>query len=755
MNNGKKYNVLIILGLFVLIVMIGGLTYAFFNYTKTGDANVLKVGEIRFNSDYTAINLTNVFPISKTNIDSDTDNVMTITIDITGKTTYQGGIDYKVTAVNVNNQVDGLNIPIGIRVSQENLNTNDNEISLYSYEDGKILEEDAEFVVGHIKKDNDTDGSITIKAYFDKEYIAITDTIDESYQWADDRTIFTTSEWNSLNDEGLSFKIKVEAYEGKDRLNANVIVYNKNGVIGETPERQILTGSNDTILGDIDTFGFLGWAETADAEEATYEVGDEINFNTSKTLYAVIKTPAEILTNDYEEKACMAAYTMEETEPYQGNLNDGKVIYYTGNDEKTEENPNGCLANYVWYSGKLWRIVAIYPDGKMKLVTENAMTTISYGETVTFANSYVDQWLTEEFLPTLYNNKNIVVQNAQWNAKQNLDEVNPYSISNRNDISNRPVGLLNAYEYFNTITSGGWYAKNLSTWFLDSQNASKIRCIMGTNNGLLIGSYDPREIISVRPSVYFQSNVIFSEGDGTINNPYIIRGDKEVAMNGSNLTSRANGINGEYVKFDNEIYRIIGQEGTTVKIVKADFIKEQNTIIKKKFAATSDFGDNTSFNDEYWNYYLLNTWYNGIQSTYKDMIATITNSLVQGELAGKYYRKILVNSDYKNVFSTNIDEYYYSKIGLLRYGEIFASQLFLEKMTSLPNDASLWLITPSSSGVLSIAYFGRGGFRNISNSVYAVRPTLNLKSTVKITCDNNNGYTCDGTYFRPYDLYMD
>jgi len=44
--------------------------------------------------------------------------------------------------------------------------------------------------------------------------------------------------------------------------------------------------------------------------------------------------------------------------PYTGDLNDRKVIYYKNNDEE-------CLKNYVWYSGKLWRIVAIYQDGKI------------------------------------------------------------------------------------------------------------------------------------------------------------------------------------------------------------------------------------------------------------------------------------------------------------------------------------------------------------------------------------------------------
>ena len=32
--------------------------------------------------------------------------------------------------------------------------------------------------------------------------------------------------------------------------------------------------------------------------------------------------------------------------------------------------------NYVWYSGKLWRITAVYPDGTMKMITDDVITNI-------------------------------------------------------------------------------------------------------------------------------------------------------------------------------------------------------------------------------------------------------------------------------------------------------------------------------------------------------------------------------------------
>ena len=224
----KKQNILIVLGLIVLIGMIGGLTFAFFNYTRTGQANTLRVGEINFSSDYDSVQIDNVFPIDKTNVSTDTDNVMTVNVNIEGSTTYEKGIYYEVKAEDVHLTVNGKNVPIGINVTSSNLNN----VTLTSYEDGKILTNNSVFAEGRILKsdlanniDNSVDGTITIKAYLDKDRIAVTDTIENGNivvtgynngtinSWIGGRVVLTTAEWNSLSNTPLSFKVRVEAIE--------------------------------------------------------------------------------------------------------------------------------------------------------------------------------------------------------------------------------------------------------------------------------------------------------------------------------------------------------------------------------------------------------------------------------------------------------------------------------------------------------------------------------------------------------------
>ena len=315
----NKKQMFLIIGSFALVLMLFTTTYAFFNYTRTGVSNVIKVGRIYFNSEQTSINLTNVFPIDSEDVDTDTNNVGVATIHITGDTTYSGGIEYLVSAVDVNNTIGTGNnqktLPISINVSynandNKTIGTKDNDYflnrggseSIYNTISKNIIKDDDKIAVGYIAKgQTGIDGILTIKAFLDKNKIAISDTYpptvldyvfnehmseseftscltfvneewdyagyfdsgttaetfcqgtgtsynsnfsewleynyfsseeieylkehgilieenistnDTTDEWVNGRTVLTTTEWNSLQMNGISFKIKVEANEG-------------------------------------------------------------------------------------------------------------------------------------------------------------------------------------------------------------------------------------------------------------------------------------------------------------------------------------------------------------------------------------------------------------------------------------------------------------------------------------------------------------------------------------------------------------
>ena len=285
-ENNKKQNLLLVLGILAIIGIFRGITYAFFNYTRTGSTNLLKTGRISFTTNQTnTINLTNVFPISSDQINNDIKNVGSVTINITGDTMYSNGIEYVIKAINVNNTINNKKVPLSIDFSIDgNLGSKDDDYfdnrdsslnHLYNILSYDTLENNDELLVGLIAKNaSGINGSITVKAYLDKDRITISDTYDgtesdnmgTSSDWVNDRVVLTTTEWNSLQSSGISFQVKVEANEGIwvndpdelifDITNATVIKYDINKEIclstlnGSFPEDDVETLCSGGTISD-------------------------------------------------------------------------------------------------------------------------------------------------------------------------------------------------------------------------------------------------------------------------------------------------------------------------------------------------------------------------------------------------------------------------------------------------------------------------------------------------------------------------
>ncbi len=239
MNKKTLVSIVAILGILTLIT---GVTVAFFNYTRTGSANSIAVGRIYFNTTQNgSITFSNVFPISSTDALTDTTNAKTMSITVVGDTDYDKGIEYLVTASDVNMNVGNKQLPLTIEISTTGTglgtaetgnyyaNRNSYTTSKYKVEYKGTLEEGSHILVGYIAPNATSgtiegiNGTINFKAYIDKDRIAISDTYDgtesdnmgTTTEWVNNRTVFTTTEWNSISgNTSLSFKIKVEANEG-------------------------------------------------------------------------------------------------------------------------------------------------------------------------------------------------------------------------------------------------------------------------------------------------------------------------------------------------------------------------------------------------------------------------------------------------------------------------------------------------------------------------------------------------------------
>ena len=427
---------------------------------------------------------------------------------------------------------------------------------------------------------------------------------------------------------------------------------------------------------------------------------------------------------------------------------------------------NTCINfNYIWYSGKLWRITAINPDGTMKMITDDPITAFSYGNDFNFydtskkdnesyTGSYMYQWLNEDFLDTLYNHENIIVENSTWNVTTSSNistKLASTTLINNSTIGkNTPVGLLNSYEYYlsyknSSSTSDytqGYLNMGYDWWLLNRYTSG-----WSINEN---GSSDDNfhsNTFGARPVVVLKSNIQLLGGSGTKDNPYTILGDKEQpTINTTLLNTRTVG---EYVVFDEdgdtstkEIYRIVSIEDGKTKLNKNDYVKDGTTTLTKQFSTNTTYGSGDS--DEYWDYYLNNTWYNSLAQ--KSMLDKGTYYIKQVSF-GTSYKNSLCNTNNTTETTKSCTKttsiWNSGYVGLPRYGEMFATQ----QGDGYKSSSNMWLITPSgSSDVWNVYKVGNTYIYNPSNT-YAARPSLYLKSTVKITGG-------DGTKSNPFTISL-
>ena len=100
-SNSSKQILLSVIGVAILVVAVVGVSFAFFNYTRTGAPNTIKTGTIMFESTQSTISVNNVFPVPASAVATDTNNVKTAEVTIKGNTNYTNGIDFTVKAQDV------------------------------------------------------------------------------------------------------------------------------------------------------------------------------------------------------------------------------------------------------------------------------------------------------------------------------------------------------------------------------------------------------------------------------------------------------------------------------------------------------------------------------------------------------------------------------------------------------------------------------------------------------------------------------
>ena len=407
---------------------------------------------------------------------------------------------------------------------------------------------------------------------------------------------------------------------------------------------------------------------------------------------------------------------------------DPEQTFITGTD------PN----NYIWYSGKLWRAVSIDPsDNSVKLVTQWNISALPYNaeNNTAFQESYMEQWLNDTsvdgFLGNLREPEKFIKTDSVWNATMSTSLDKPEKTTMVTDA----VGLLNIYEInscTNASFSTGYLNNGLYWWTLTPYSDSGVRYI-GIDR-VVTYNVSPTVSVGSRPSLNLKSAVRIIDGNGTIDNPYRLQGDND-SPTGALLSTR---YSGEYISFgtgENNLYRIVSHEnGTGTKITSAIPLKDSGNY------KTSAFGDNITFSKDN----TIGTFLNGDYLTNGTYLTSNKVNMIEdntiwylGTVADTSYKL----AKYQDATSSSLTQATTTaKIGLLRLGELMAGQF-----DKYSNNTDYWTLTPYSTS--STYYVGNIGISSASRltASYGLRPSMNLKSTVKIVSGK-------GTKSDPFQL---
>ena len=395
---------------------------------------------------------------------------------------------------------------------------------------------------------------------------------------------------------------------------------------------------------------------------------------------------------------------------------DSEQTFITGTD------PN----NYIWYSGKLWRAVSIDPsDNSVKLVTQWNISSIPYnadGNTA-FQGSYMEQWLNDTsvdgFLGNLREPDKFIKTDSVWNATSTTETTKPAKTTMVTDA----VGLLNVYEYtmsYKNATDFTGYLNNVLYWWtLTPYSTSGVRSVVyyGYDN-----YNSPATSFGSRPSINLKSAVKIIDGDGTVDNPYRLQGDND-SPTGALLSTR---YSGEYISFgtgENNLYRIVSHEnGTGTKITSAIPLKESSSYKSIKFGSNVTFTKDNTIGTFLNGDYLTSGTY--LTSDQVNMIEDNTTWYLGTVGSGTNYKLAKYQDATSSSLTTSTTT---AQIGLLRLGELMAG-----KFAKDGNNTDYWTLTPlDASNVRGV--YSYGSVHNISpTSSSGSRPSMNLKSTVKI-----------------------
>ena len=277
-------------------------------------------------------------------------------------------------------------------------------------------------------------------------------------------------------------------------------------------------------------------------------------------------------------------------------------FYYKGVD----------VNNYVYYSGRLFRIIDV-SEG-IRMIEDDTTTNLVWSYDTLYDESYIYNWL-KNYLNTLKDRDIYLMKNNWCNDIVNLED---YKCTNT--ISDY-VGLISTSDYLQAGGKNSYLNNETYFWTINKDADGNVFYV--NNEGNINNIYKKDDVYysyGVRPVITLKDTVSLITGNGSKDSPFII---EELG----NALLKDNGV-GSYVTYKDDNYRIlnINEDGISLiydgvlEIEKkySDVYKYLNSEFIKKYNK-EELVKNTYYVNEYSN----NNKYNIENKTKKDEYVTI------------------------------------------------------------------------------------------------------------------------------------
>ena len=312
-------------------------------------------------------------------------------------------------------------------------------------------------------------------------------------------------------------------------------------------------------------------------------------FRKSELIFNVISLILLIAVGCYYEVKCYKAYNNQfnSEEMAVGTLS-GIVI----NNNKLTTNGKGLYKdddgyffkgnvanNYVKFGNRLFRIIRVYNDGSVKVVSDDVNASFMNG---------TDDYLTGNVKMFLNKTNNLVTANDKSGVyfdtipypdkfirktKYTIDTIGEKDIETGDDEYKDYVTTLNITDYTKAGGMNSYLNINKYFYVIGMNKTSKFLYVdeEGSVNDIV-----STESYGVRSVFTFKAGTSIVSGDGDMDNPYLIKQ--------KNYTNYV----GSYVKLGTDLWKVYGDSNNRLKLVYNGYIREDNQFVLMEFSDESN-----------------------------------------------------------------------------------------------------------------------------------------------------------------------